>query len=121
MGLLKETAHSYYSGTDLGSYQFISLEHVINNFMIKTDQLRSDIGTLARDTYKLSEKSPHQMENWKWESKEEDMLVRNFMEKWLNGRETFEEPTNVMSDLDLRQRTMDIVSYVIKPKLFMAI
>ena len=34
MGLLKETAHSYYSGTDLGSYQFISLEHVINNFMI---------------------------------------------------------------------------------------
>ena len=92
-------------------------DNVINNFMIQTDQLRSDIGTLARDTYKLSEKSPHQMENWKWESKEEDMLVRNFMEKWLNGRETFEEPTNAMSDLDLRQRTMDIVSYIIKPKV----
>ena len=39
------------------------------------------------------------------------------MEKWLNGRETFEEPTNAMSDLDLRQRTMDIVSYIIKPKV----
>jgi len=92
-------------------------DNVINNFMIQTDQLRGDIGTLARDTYKLSEKSPHQMENWKWESKEEDALVRSFMGKWLHGRETFEEPTNVMSDLDLRQRTMDIVSYVIKPKV----
>ena len=34
MGLLKEKAHSYYSGNDLGSYQFISLDHIINNFMI---------------------------------------------------------------------------------------
>jgi hypothetical protein len=34
MGLLKQTAHNYYSGSDLGSYQFISLNHVINNFMI---------------------------------------------------------------------------------------
>ena len=34
MGLIKETAHSYYSGNDLGSYQFISLDHIINNFMI---------------------------------------------------------------------------------------
>jgi len=34
MGLLKETAHEYYSGNDLGSYQFVSLEHIINNFMI---------------------------------------------------------------------------------------
>ena len=92
-------------------------DNVINNFMIQTDQLRSDIGTLARDTYKLSEKSPHQMENWKWESKEEDALVRSFMQKWLHGRESFEEPTNAMSDLDLRQKTMDIVSYVIKPKV----
>ena len=33
MALLKESAHSYYSGTNLGSYQFISLDHVINNFM----------------------------------------------------------------------------------------
>ena len=34
MGLLKETAHGYYSGNDLGNYQFISLDHIINNFMI---------------------------------------------------------------------------------------
>tara|TARA_R110000822_G_scaffold156712_3_gene296460 strand:- start:1655 stop:2827 length:1173 start_codon:yes stop_codon:yes gene_type:complete len=34
MALLKETAHGYYSGNDLGSYQFISLDHIINNFMI---------------------------------------------------------------------------------------
>ncbi len=34
MGLIKQSAHSYYSGNDLGSYQFISLKHIINNFMI---------------------------------------------------------------------------------------
>ena len=34
MGLIKETAHSYYSGNNLGGYQFISLDHIINNFMI---------------------------------------------------------------------------------------
>jgi len=34
MGLIKETEHSYYSGNDFGGYQFISLKHVINNFMI---------------------------------------------------------------------------------------
>ena len=33
MALLKESAHSYYSGTNLGSYQFISLDHIINNFI----------------------------------------------------------------------------------------
>jgi len=34
MGLLKETEHAYYNGNDFGGYQFISLDHVINNFMI---------------------------------------------------------------------------------------
>ena len=34
MGLIKDTAHDYYSGNDLGSYQFTSLGHIINNFMI---------------------------------------------------------------------------------------
>jgi len=34
MALLNESAQSYYSGNDLGGYQFISLDHVINNFLI---------------------------------------------------------------------------------------
>tara|TARA_R100001463_G_scaffold1001_2_gene4337 strand:+ start:1976 stop:3109 length:1134 start_codon:yes stop_codon:yes gene_type:complete len=34
MGLLKETEHAYYNGDDFGGYQFISLDHIINNFMI---------------------------------------------------------------------------------------
>lgn len=33
MALLNETAFDYYSGDNLGSYQFISLDHIINNFM----------------------------------------------------------------------------------------
>ena len=34
MGLIKETAHSYYSGNDLGNYQFTSLNNIIDNFMM---------------------------------------------------------------------------------------
>ena len=34
MGLLKQTEHAYYNGNDFGGYQFISLDHIINNFMI---------------------------------------------------------------------------------------
>ena len=34
MGLIKQSGHDYYSGNDLGGYQFISLKHIISNFMI---------------------------------------------------------------------------------------
>ena len=34
MGLLNESATNYYNGDNLGGYQFISLDHIINNFMI---------------------------------------------------------------------------------------
>ena len=34
MALIKQSAHDYYSGNDLGGYQFISLKHIISNFMI---------------------------------------------------------------------------------------
>ena len=34
MGLLKETEYTYYNSGDFGGYQFISLNHIINNFMI---------------------------------------------------------------------------------------
>ena len=34
MGLIKQSEHSYYSGNNLGGYQFISLKHIISNFMV---------------------------------------------------------------------------------------
>ena len=34
MGLINTTQQAYYSGDDFGSYQFISLEDVINNFIV---------------------------------------------------------------------------------------
>tara|TARA_R110002020_G_scaffold45597_3_gene130304 strand:+ start:1763 stop:2902 length:1140 start_codon:yes stop_codon:yes gene_type:complete len=34
MGLLKDSEYAYYNGNDFGGYQFTSLDHVINNFMI---------------------------------------------------------------------------------------
>tara|TARA_R100000700_G_scaffold38486_1_gene49862 strand:- start:259 stop:1146 length:888 start_codon:yes stop_codon:yes gene_type:complete len=34
MGLLNDTAKDYYSGSDFGGYQFVSLDNIINNFMI---------------------------------------------------------------------------------------
>jgi len=34
MGLLEGTESGYYSGSDLGNYQFVSLDNIINQFMI---------------------------------------------------------------------------------------
>ena len=34
MALIKESAHNYYKGNNLGDYQFVSLENIISNFMI---------------------------------------------------------------------------------------
>ena len=35
MGLLRDQTHQeYYTGNDLGNYQFVSLEDIINQFMI---------------------------------------------------------------------------------------
>ena len=34
MGLIKQSAHNYYSSNDLGGYQFISLKHIVSNFMV---------------------------------------------------------------------------------------
>lgn len=34
MGLISATQHAYYGGSDFGGYQFTSLEHIINQFII---------------------------------------------------------------------------------------
>ena len=34
MGLLNENASTYYSGSDYGSYQFITIKDIVNNFMV---------------------------------------------------------------------------------------
>jgi len=34
MGLLNQTAQSYYDGDDYGNYQFVSLTDIINQFML---------------------------------------------------------------------------------------
>jgi len=34
MGLITQTGQAYYTGSDFGNYQFISLEHIINQFII---------------------------------------------------------------------------------------
>jgi len=34
MGLITQTEQAYYTGSDFGGYQFTSLEHIINQFII---------------------------------------------------------------------------------------
>ena len=34
MGLLNQSQSSYYTGNDYGNYQFVSLQDVINQFMV---------------------------------------------------------------------------------------
>ena len=90
-------------------------DNIINRFMIESDGLKQDIGSLARDIYKVSKKSPHQRENWLWEQKEEDAMVSKFMNTWLRRKNTNQEPSEIMSEIDSNQRVMDIASYLMKP------
>lgn len=34
MGLITQTGQAYYQGSNIGDYQFISLEDIINNFIV---------------------------------------------------------------------------------------
>ena len=34
MALITQTGQAYYTGSDFGGYQFTSLEHIINQFII---------------------------------------------------------------------------------------
>jgi len=93
----------------------------INNFMISAGELKSGIGVLAREVYKESEKGPHQTENWMWESRQEDKLMNQFMQRWMvqevapgAGAGAYEA---VLSDVDSKQRVLDIVSYIMKPEI----
>ena len=93
----------------------------INNFMVSAGELRSGIGTLAWEVHKESERGPHQIENWMWESRQEDKLMNQFMHRWMveevapgAGSGAYE---SVLSDVDARQRILDIVSYVMKPEV----
>ena len=36
MALLNQTNQQYYEGSDFGTYQFVSLTDVVNNFMISS-------------------------------------------------------------------------------------
>ena len=87
---------------------------LINRFMVSVDQLKSDIGQKASEAFEASKNSPHQMENWRWEAKEEGALIKNFMSEWL--RETNFGETDNIADADLRLRIADISKYILQPK-----
>ena len=82
------------------------------NFINDVETLKGDLGTLAREVYDISHKSPHQMENWQFEQKHEDALVDKFMEKFLkqvtpDGGEFFGR--------ERQQSMLDVITYIIKP------
>ena len=89
-------------------------DNVINRFIVDVDKLRKDIGTLAKETYEISKKSAHQMENWMFESKQEDALVNEFMRNWLDRRNLNRETE---ADPDMEARIQHIVQYVMKPQV----
>ena len=89
----------------------------INEFVSDVETLRSELGGLSREVYDLSFKSPHQVENWVFESQLEDALVTRFMQKWYLDQvpgTTSSKDTDVPADMTSRRLT-DIVSYIIKP------
>ena len=89
-------------------------DNVINRFIVDVDKLRKDIGTLAKETYEISKKSAHQMENWMFESKQEDALVNEFMRNWLDRRNLNRETE---ADPDMEARIQHMVQYVMKPQV----
>jgi len=58
-------------------------EHMIPEFYHDTGEMRKELGTLAKDVYEQSNKSPYSRENWMLEGKLEDNIVNEFFEKWL--------------------------------------
>ena len=86
----------------------------INRFILDVDNLRKDIGTLAKETFKISKKSAHQMENWMFESKQEDALVDKFMKDWLDRKSMGRESE---SDIDIEARVQHISQYIMKPRV----
>ena len=88
-------------------------DNVINRFIFDVDKLKKDIGTLAKETYEISKKSAHQMENWMFESKQEDALVNEFMKNWLDRRNMATEGANP----DTEARVQHITEYLMRPRL----
>tara|TARA_R100000093_G_scaffold71741_1_gene48717 strand:+ start:5 stop:3862 length:3858 start_codon:yes stop_codon:yes gene_type:complete len=88
-------------------------DNVINRFIFDADKLKKDIGTLAKETFEISKKSAHQMENWMFESKQEDALVNQFMKDWLDRRNMATEGANP----DTEARVQHITEYLMRPRL----
>jgi hypothetical protein len=88
-------------------------DNVINRFILDVDKLKNDIGSLAKETYEMSKKSAHQMENWMFESKQEDALVNEFMKTWLDRRNMETEGANP----NLEARVQHISEYLMRPRL----
>ena len=87
---------------------------LINRFMVSVDQLKFDMGQKASEAFEASKNSPYQKENWRWEAREEDAIIKNFMSEWL--KETNFGETDNIADADLRIRVSDISKYILQPK-----
>ena len=76
------------------------------NFINKVENLRGDLGTLAKEVYDVSHKNPNATDNWRIEQKQEDAIVDKFMSD-LVPRDAYGNERS--------QMVRDLIRYVIKP------
>ena len=100
----------------------IQVEHILphspeatkNSFVAESEQLRHNLGSLTSQVYKISERNPHQVENWQFERKMEDSLVDDFMKKWLRSADN--QWGEQDRDITYRETMSNLVGYLIKPE-----
>jgi hypothetical protein len=75
-------------------------------FINRVENLKGDLGTLAREVYDVSHKNPKATDNWRIEQKQEDAIVDKFMDDFIPKGAHGNERSQVVRDL---------IRYVIKP------
>jgi len=78
------------------------------SFINKVENLKGDLGTLAKEVYDVSHKNPNATDNWRIEQKQEDAIVDKFMSD-LVPRDSYGNERN--------QMVKDLIRYVIKPEV----
>ena len=87
-------------------------------FYSDVENLKRNIGDMAREVYDLSKKNPNALENWAYDIKFEDQVVREFFNKYLRNisSETMGEENASHGDYN-RQKLDALARYLMKPNV----
>ena len=85
------------------------------NFMSKAMILKSRISSLTAETFEISQGHAEGSQNWVLEKGAEDMLVKDFFERFSTGVESAENLGKDITTNEYKDTVMDMALYLIKP------